>query len=389
MPGLGFKRGLAGDLVIAPYASALALMVSPEEACENLERISASGFQGSYGMYEAIDYTPSRVPPGEPYAVVRSYMAHHQGMSFLALAYLLLDRPIRNDSHRICPSGGITSLHERVPKAAVDYVHTRESSKSPALDSDRENRPVRRSTLHIRPCRKCSCCRMETTTSWPTPWGYSRWKDIAVTRWREDTTCDNFGSFCYIRDAVSGAVWSTAHQPTSKTADTYEATLSEGRVDFRRRDFGIETRTEIAVSPEDDIELRRVRITNSTRRTRVIDVTSYAEVVLAPAAADALHPAFSNLFIQTEIIPDRRTILCTRRPRSAGDPTPWMFHLVVVQGETAGEPSYETDRSRFIGRGRTCADQLQFHIAVGTAGSVLDPLLPFGTVALKPEETAT
>ncbi|HET9132431.1 MAG TPA: cyclic beta 1-2 glucan synthetase, partial [Terriglobia bacterium] len=374
------------------YASALALMVSPEEACENLERISAAGFEGQFGMYEAIDYTPARVPPGERYAIVRSYMAHHQGMTFLALAYLLLDRPMQKlFTSDLSIQATSLLLHERVPKTALDYVHTRESSKSPSPDSDRDNRPDRTFISPHTPVPEVQLLSngnyhvMVTNAGG----GYSRWKDIAVTRWREDTSCDNFGSFCYIQDSVNGAVWSTSHQPTLKPADAYEATLSEGRVDFRRRDHGLETRTEIAVSPEDDIELRRVRITNSTRRTRVLDITSYAEVVLAPAASDQLHPAFSNLFVQTEIIPERRTILCTRRPRSAGDPTPWMFHLVVVQGETVAAPSFETDRARFIGRGRTSADPLANTTSLsGTAGSVLDPIVAIrNRVALKPEET--
>src|SRR4029079_2235212 len=138
--------------------------------------------------------------------------------------------------------------------------------------------------------------------------------------------------FCYIRDAKSGDVWSAGHQPTLREADSYEAILSEARVEFRRRDMDIETHTEIAVSPEDDIELRRVRITNSTRGIKVIDVTSYAEVVLSSPAADALHPAFANLFVQTEIVRERQTILCTRRPRSANEVTPWMFHPMAVHG---------------------------------------------------------
>src|SRR6185295_16768761 len=156
-------------------------------------------------------------------------------------------------------------------------------------------------------------------------------------------------------------------------------------------DNGIETRTEIAVSPEDDIELRRVHITNSTRRTRVIDVTSYAEVVLASQAADELHRGFSNLFVETEISPEHHTIFCTRRRRSAGDPTPWMFHLAVLHGTTNAEASYETDRARFIGRGRTVADPIANSTPLsGTAGSVLDPIAAIrNRITLHPEETAT
>ena len=220
--------------------------------------------------------------------------------------------------------------------------------------------------------------------------GYSRWKDCAVTRWREDATCDNWGTFCYIRDTGTGAFWSTAHQPALKRADTYEAIFSESRAEFRRRDGEIETHTEIVVSPEDDIELRRSRITNRARTRRTIDVTSYAEVVLAPPAADALHPAFSNLFVQTEIVRDRQVILCTRRPRSAGEQLPWMFHLMAVHGAQTEEISYETDRMRFVGRTRTVESpqaMIDAGALSGTAGSVLDPIVAIRCrIILDPDE---
>jgi cellobiose phosphorylase len=223
--------------------------------------------------------------------------------------------------------------------------------------------------------------------------GGSRWKDLAVTRWREDTTCDNWGTFCYLRDAATGEFWSAGHQPTLKRAATYEAIFSEARVEFRRRDHDYETHAEIVVSPEDDIELRRLRITNRSRVRRVIEVTSYAEVVLAPPASDALHPAFSNLFVQTEIVRDRRAILCSRRPRSVEERPPWMFHLMAVHGASTGEISYETDRARFIGRGRTVAapQALTDSAALsGSEGSVLDPVVAIRQrIALDPEETAT
>src|SRR6476469_6414697 len=162
--------------------------------------------------------------------------------------------------------------------------------------------------------------------------GYSRWKDLAVTRWREDATCDNWGTFCYIRDVASGTYWSSAHQPTLQRADRYEAIFTEARAEFRRVDGDFESHTEIAVSAEDDLELRRMRITNHGRTRRTIDVTSYAEVVLAAEAADALHPAFSNLFVQTEIVAQGQAILCTRRPRSLEEKPPWMVHLMSVHG---------------------------------------------------------
>ena len=223
--------------------------------------------------------------------------------------------------------------------------------------------------------------------------GYSRWNDLAVTRWREDCTRDHWGTFCYLRDMESGSTWSTAHQPTLQRATHYEAIFSEGRAEFRRRDGDFDTHTEIAVSPEDNIELRRVRITNHSAERRTIEVTSYTEVVLAAPAADALHPAFSNLFVQTEIVDARHAILCTRRPRSREESVPWMLHLMAVHDAEAGHLSYETDRARFIGRGRTLAAPRAMDDAKplsGSQGSVLDPVVAIRClITLDPEQSAS
>jgi cellobiose phosphorylase len=222
---------------------------------------------------------------------------------------------------------------------------------------------------------------------------YSHWKNIAVTRWHEDTTSDNWGTFCYIRDLASGEFWSNTYQPALKRSQSYEVILSEARAEFRSSGRELDTHTEIAVSPEDDIELRRISITNRSSTRRAIEITSYAEVVLASPAADALHPAFSNLFVQTEIIQQQQAILCTRRPRSSGEKTPWMFHLMAVYGAEIGEISYETDRMRFIGRGHTVADPQSMTDAAalsGSEGSVLDPIVAIRRhITLDPEETAT
>ena len=395
VPGLGLKRGLADDWVVAPYASALALMVAPEEACLNLQRLAAEGMEGQYGFYEAIDYTPSRLPRGKTNAVVRSFMVHHEGMSLLSLAYLLLDRPMqkRFESEPMFQATALL-LQERVPKATAFYWHTAELSDVQTTPGGLET-PVRVFSSPHAPVPEVQLLSngkyhvMITNAGG----GYSRWKDLAVTRWREDSTCDNWGTFCYLRDVTSGEFWSNAYQPTLKGSEKYEAILSEARAEFRCRAHEIDAHTEIAVSPEDDIELRRIRIANRSRTRRAIEVTSYAEVVLASPDADALHPAFSNLFVQTEILRQQRAILCTRRPRSLGEPTPWMFHLMAVHGAHIGEISYETDRSRFIGRGNTVADPQAMNgpaALSGSEGSVLDPIVAIRyRITLDPEETAT
>ncbi len=395
VPGLGLKRGLAEDLVIAPYASALALMVMPDAACQNLQRMTADGFKGRYGMYEAIDFTPSRLPRGQTSAVVRSFMAHHQGMSLLAMAYVLLDQPMqkRFESDPLFQATTLL-LQERVPKAAMFHVRSPDLSdiRTTTAGPEMPMRILRNVDTAVPEVQLLSNGRYHVMVS-QAGGGYSRWKDIAVTRWREDGTRDNWGAFCYLRDVASGEFWSTAHQPTLKKADTYEAIFSEGRAEFRRRDHGYETHTEIVVSPEDDIELRRLHITNRSRTRRTIEVTSYAEVVLAPAPADALHPAFSNLFVQTEIVGALQAILCNRRPRSDGEHLPWMFHLMVVHGGDCGTASYETDRMRFIGRTRA-VDAPQAMAASGALsgsdGAVLDPMVAIRHfITLDPQQTVT
>ncbi len=395
VPGLGLKRGLAEDLVVTPYASALALLVAPEASCLNLQRLAAEGLAGRFGLYEAVDYTTARIQRGQTSAVVRSFMAHHQGMILLALAHLLLTRPMQRRFESDPQfKATLLLLQERPPKTAAVYAQPAELSAIRGLAEGPEP-PVRVITSPNTPIPEVQLLSngryhvMVTNAGG----GSSRWKDLAVTRWREDSTCDNWGTFCYIRDVATGEFWSAAHQPALKRPTHYEAIFTEARAEFRRHDNDFETHTEIVVSPEDDIELRRLRITNRSRTRRTIDVTSYAEVALAPAAADALHPAFSNLFVQTEIVAQRQALLCTRRPRSRDEHAPWMFHLMAVHGTVSQEVSYETDRMAFIGRGRTVvAPQAMAEAGPlgGNQGSVLDPIVAIRhRITLDPLQTAT
>lgn len=393
VPGMGLKRGLAEDLVITPYASMLALMVAPEEACQNLERLADNNMIGQYGLYEAVDYTPSRLPRGQSSIIIQSFMAHHEGMSLLAMEYLILDRPMQKRfqaDHMF--QATMLLLQERIPKATAFYSYTAGISEIHTVSGTSEM-PVRvLSTFDtlIPEVHLLSNGRYNVMVT-NAGGGYSSWKDLAVTRWREDSTCDNWGSFCYIRDLKTGGFWSTAYQPTLKKAENYEAIFSKGRAEFRRRDNDLDTHTEIVVSPEDDIELRRVRITNRSRIRRSLDVTSYAEVVLTSAVADTIHPAFSNLFVQTEIISQRQAILCTRRPRSLDERVPWMFHQMTMHGADTGNISYETDRMQFIGRGNSVIDPQAMKnpgMLSGSQGSVLDPIVSIRfNIILDPEES--
>jgi len=396
VPGLGLKRGLGDDVVIAPYASVLAITVAPAAATKNLQRLAEEGAQGRYGMYEAIDYTPARLPVGQASALVQSFMAHHQGMSLLALDYALLDQPMQR-RFASDPQFQATSLllQERIPRTAAEYLHAAGFPDSQGNTAASEAR-LRIFTDPDRPrpaLQLLSNGHYHVMLS-SAGGGYSRRGELALTRWREDITRDHWGMFCYLRDVASGDYWSTTYQPTRRKTELFEAIFSEARAEFRVRERDFDSHTEIVVSPEDDIELRRTRITNRSRQRRRIELTSYAEVVLAPPVADAAHPAFSKLFVQTELLPELQAIVCSRRPRARDESVPWMCHLVAVHDADIDAISYETDRARFIGRGRSTAqpqmlDREQARLS-NSAGSVLDPIVAIRCrITLEPEQSAT
>ncbi len=380
VPGLGLKRGLGEDAVVAPYATALAAMVSPHAAAANFGRLGAAGALGGYGYYEALDYTGRRLPEGQKVAVVRAYMAHHQGMTLVAIANALQGGAMRARFHAE-PMVQATELllQERVPREIVARRRRAQPSDSAAParglipPTSRRFHSPHQPTPRTHLLSNGRYAVMVTSAGA----GYSRWLDLAVTRWREDATEDGWGSFVYLRDTVSGEVWSAGYQPMGVEPDSYEVDFVENGAEIRRVDGTLTTHLEVAVSPEDDGEVRRVSITNSGSHPREIEVTSYAELVLAPAAADAAHPAFSKLFVQTEFVAEEGVLLATRRPRSPTERAVWAVHLAVVEGESVGEPQRETDRARFVGRGRslrTPAAVLDGEALAGTTGTVLDPI---------------
>ncbi len=392
VPGLGFKRGLGLDLVIAPYATILALMVNPLRAYQNLEAMKKKGFEGQFGFYEAIDYTPVRLAREQRYAIIRTFMTHHQGMSLLSLAYLLLNQPMQKRFEADTEfQTALLLLQEQVPQSVGFYAGSSDQEASPAAVTA-EIRVITTANTLIPEVQLLSNGRYFVMLS-NAGGGYSRWRDLAVSRWQEDATCDNLGMFCYIHDLTDNEFWSAAYQPTLKKPSHYDAIFSQGKAEYRRRDNDIETCTKIIVSPEDDAEVRRIELTNHSSVKRELSITSYAEIVLAPPTADHSHPAFSNLFIQTEILAHSDAIVCTRRPRSAQENPPWMFHMMKVNGVDSKQVSYETDRSKFIGRGNTLEHPSimnQRQPLSGSQGSVLDPIVSIQyKITLLPHASAT
>ncbi|MDX2005446.1 MAG: glucoamylase family protein [Meiothermus sp.] len=395
LPGLGLKRGLADELVIAPYATALAAMVDPLAAVRNFALLASLGASSRYGFYDALDYTARRLPEGQAFALVRNHMAHHQGMLLVALGNVLLGSPMQRRFYRdVRIRATATLLHERAgvdapvarpPSVEVSAaVHVREMV--PVVSRRFTQARQRQPQTHL-----LSNGRYQVMLS-AAGSGYSRWKGLAVTRWREDATCDDWGSYIYLRDVRSGLLWSATAQPTLLEPTLYEAQFYEERARFFRREGDIASTLQVLVSPEDDAEIRRVALRNYSEFPKELELASYAEVVLAPPSADAAHPAFSKLFVKTEFIPELGALLATRRPRSADEAPLWAAQVICVEGTPVGALQFETDRSRFLGRGpgvHAPAALMDSRPFAGTSGNVLDPIFSLRVrVRLEPGEVA-
>ena len=380
VPGLGLKRGLGQNAVVAPYATALATMVDPSAAAANLARLVGLGARGRYGFYDALDYTPTRLPDGAAVAIVRAYMAHHQGMTIVAIADALLDGQMRTWFHAepIVQAAELL-LQERTPRDVAVARSLTAEAKPAATVLEIEPPGIRHydTAQTASPATQLLSNGQYAVMLTASGAGSSRWRDIAVTRWREDATCDDWGAWIYLRDVAGGAAWSAGFQPTGAVPDAYDVSFREDRAEFVRRDGTITTKMDVVVSAEDAAEVRRVSIANGGPRAREIEVTSYAELALGPQAGDVAHPAFAKLFVVTEYDPETEVILATRRRRASEEPEIWAAHLAVIDGTSIGAAEIETDRARFLGRGRGVRAPLALGATQplsGTVGVVLDPV---------------
>jgi cyclic beta-1,2-glucan synthetase len=393
VPGLGLKRGLSKDLVVAPYATLLATMIDAPAAVANFAALRAVGGEGPFGFYEAIDFTPDRLDRGQKRRVVKSYMAHHQGMGLCAIANRLL-----GDIHcrRLHAEPAVRAvellLQERVPLDAPE-IRAHDEEVEAAAPAGAAAEFSRRLTTADTPAPRTHLLSngqyaVMLTNSGA---GYSTCRGLAVTRWRSDPTRDCHGTFIYLRDPETGRRWSAGHQPLATPADSYEVIFSTDKAEIRRRDGDIETQLEVTVIPDEDAEVRRVTLVNHGAQPHTLEVTSLVEVVLNDPRADLAHPAFGKLFLETEWLPQSDALLCRRRPRAANQQPVFAVHVVAADDSAARVTEHETDRSKFLGRRRTPADpEALAHRLSGTVGPVLDPVFALRkTVHVAPGGTAT
>ena len=390
VPDLALKRGLGKELVVAPYATLLAVMVDPPAALTNARALEREGALGPFGFRDALDYTRpagGASPSGAPRpAVIRGFFAHHVGMGLVALTNVL-ERNVWQRRFHADPMvrSAELILYERIPRRLVLAQGGGRDVEDAAAPTETEKPAVREFDTPDTPQPRVALLGNLPYTIMVSNAGsgYSRFAPeagatVAVTRWRADGTRDAAGQWCYVKDVGTGRYWSAAHQPVCALPDWYRAVLATDRVVFQRRDGDVETVTEIAVVPDDHAEVRRVTVVNHGEEERELELTSYGEIVLAPPDTDRAHPAFANLFVETEWVAAHSAVLASRRPRSASERRLWCVHVAAVTGERVGDVTCETDRARFVGRGRSVREPAALDGAggalSGTVGAVLDPV---------------
>ncbi len=396
-PGLGLKRGLAEDYVVAPYATFLALMIAPKEAISNLKQLVKLGGCGLYGFYDSIDFSPLRQKENEQYKVVKTYMGHHHGMSLLAVDNILHGWKIHHYFHSDLRTKGCELLlQERVPRGIpVKEPHPIEVEMEPG-DQQKVQRVVEHAGMNqldmSPPKIQILTNGVYSVTVTHTGTGFSECMHYLLTKRSNDSISDQNGLLFYIRDKSSGEFWSAGHQPARKKPDRYDTWFHNDKAVTSRVDHWIETTMETTVSSNNNAELRRLTLTNYSDRKRELEIFSYAEVVLQEENHYRAHPAFSKLFLQTEYLPQHHALLVKRRPGSKEESTPWLYHVVTVDElEDLSSPlQFETERSEFLGRGRSTVNPRIFDNngdLSGTAGNVTDPIVSLKkTITLEPGE---
>ncbi|WP_183752200.1 GH36-type glycosyl hydrolase domain-containing protein [Pseudochelatococcus contaminans] len=387
VPGLGLKRGLAQDTVIAPYACLLAAPLRPAEVVANLNRLKKLGALGRYGFNDAVDFTPLRLPKGEAYAVVHNFMAHHHGMSIVAVANVAFDGRMRDRFHSDpAIKAAELLLQEKAPRtvpALPVHVETNDRAKPEPLEERTDSRAIP-DPLTASPAVSVMSNGRYALMLTATGTGYSRVGDIAVTRWNADPVEERTGTFLFVTDSATGEWWSTTAEPKRAPNESCHTIFEGDRAVFSKTVGTLRSEVECIVMSEHDGEARRLTLWNDGNEDRHIEVTSFAELALAPEAADAAHPAFSKMFVHTDIDGNGATIFAHRRKREHDEPGTVLAHCVTsdtgtIRGAgTVGMVEAETDRRAFIGRGRTIANAAAFDrgaLLSGGAGFTLDPVM--------------
>ena len=383
VPRLALRRTPPGDRVVAPYASMMACMFEPGEAIANLQWLEKLGARGDCGFMDAVDFTVTRQPGVEAYSVIQNFMAHHQGMSLIALCNVLCkDAPRRWFSSAPMVQAYESLLHENTPRQIIKAADARTLPEPEDLSvvNFYQSRVVDPAASGWQPTHLLSNGRYSVALR-ANGAGVSRWRSHNstrnITRWRDDALRDQYGTFIYLQADGQERVASLTFHPAPQPDWTYKTTFFADRVQFEANCDDLEAITTALVSPEDDTEIRTVTLHNRSGAEMVLEVISCFEAVLTDPRADETHPAFSNLFLQTQWYPQWRALLLSRKPRLHGDPVMAVGHFLADVDALVEDINFIADRRSFLGRNRLTqqpALHAQASLPDGSPINGLDPV---------------
>jgi len=380
VPSLGLQRGLSRNAVIAPYASLLAAQYMPKEAVINLKKLAQMGALGRYGYHDSVDFTPSRLPQGARFAIIRNYYAHHHGMSILAVNNAVFEGRMRERFHSDPAIEAVELLLQEKAPQEIPVLHAKAINPMRSDTGGFEAAAVRGIKTPLAAPRTTllmagGAYHMMLTANGS---GYSRWNGLDITRFQPDGAEDQQGTFLFLRDVASGRWWSATGEPTRVMQEEAYTSFTAEKAEFYKAVDGIQSTVECIAASQGEGEGRRIRLVNTTGADKIIEITSYGELALARGDDAAAHPLFSHMFVETEITNKGTTIFASRRKRAPEEADIHIAHFITDSSGSIREAEAETDRRHFIGRGRSIRRPAAFDHAAqftGAQGCVLDPVM--------------
>ena len=349
IPWLGLKRGLADEIVVAPYASMMAIIDEPIEVLKNLKQLEKLGMYNKYGFYESIDYTPTRLRKNETKAIVKTYMAHHQGLILLSINNLMNNNIVQK---RFVQNPEIEAvdilLQERMPENII--ITKEEKEKVEKIKYiDYENATQREITKINTKLNNVNVIGNDKYTIIMDQKGngYSKYNNILINRYKY-TDDEEQGIFFFFKNIKTKRIWTSNYMNYLSKADKYVMCFTPDMNKITRQDGNIETITKISVAPTEPVEIRRIELVNHGIEDETIEITSFLEPLISEKEQDYAHRAFNKLFLEYEIIED--TILIRRKSRDKSKSDMFLAVNLYAENEIIGETEFEVDKEKFYGR---------------------------------------